>query len=135
MLIQACFVVRPTLELHTVLKAAAVDETPFVPMLWRCDIADRTCWSRDDIVTGVKEAFLLHLKSGFLSPEETSILGVEGSFDERVFDRMWTVEPFWGADEVLEAVVPSLGGNPPSTPFLRARWDRVHASAKPGGGS
>lgn len=128
MMTQASFIIRPKSALGDLLKGSDLEETPFQtePLLWTCDLADRSCWSRADVEAGIKEAFLHHLRVDFLSPDETGFLEIGGELTTAAFDRFWTIESFFAADQRLDDVVAAwarTGRFPVTNPFLRSRYE------------
>lgn len=133
MIFQASFIIRPKPELRAALLGSDLGGTPFEtePVLWTCDITDRTSWSREDVVAGIKEAFLYDLGNEFLSPLEKARLGLEAELNAIAFDQFWTIESFFGADQRFEDAVIAI----PSTVtvanrFLRAHCEKVRNEVK-----
>jgi hypothetical protein len=124
MITKALFIIRPKPELRFATAGSDLEDTPFVEdaVLWTCEIVDRSCWSRQEIENGIKEAFLRQLKSDFLTHNEANSLGLSEALPSNEFDRFWTLESFFSTDQRLEDV---LRVTPESKPFqnafLRAR--------------
>lgn len=67
---QASFIVRPKPELGALVKGTEWDGTPCVtePILWTCELIDRSPWSQGEVEDGIEAAFLFHLRADFLAP-------------------------------------------------------------------
>jgi hypothetical protein len=87
---------------------------------------DRSCWSRQEIEDGIKEAFLHQLKSDFLTHNEANSLGLSEGLPSNEFDRFWTLESFFSTDQRLEDVLRMTSESKPfQNAFLRARSEAM----------
>ena len=129
------FIIRPKPELDLRLgitdprSVSSVQE----PIHWTCGTSDRVAWTKEEFIEGVKELFLSHLQTDFLTPAECERLQITSACCPSEFDRYWNLEVFDGADERVEDVVASRNNafrDSRTNRFLQAMAQSIPARAQ-----